>query len=98
MTTSLVILYLSVLVGGSTNYDVQLHPISRYEKKAQCEEHKKYVVRSMKKQGTYDKSTMIFFCTPIKYNNDNPEIFSYVPKIPFCKKQKKSVYFCGYPL
>jgi len=88
------VLYLTILTPEGNHFVPSLHPISKYMQYDQCNTHKKYVIRSMKKKGEYTKD-MIFFCTNINYNPNDTTKFDYLSELPFCSKSN-SKYHCGY--
>ena len=94
-TLTVAILYLSFLTNTEKDFNSQLHPISKYSDYTKCNQHKKYVIKSMKKKGQYNKD-MLFFCTIIKYDNTKNNPLSYIEELPFCNKTGVNKYHCGY--
>jgi hypothetical protein len=94
-TLTVAILYLTVLTNTEKDFNAQLHPISKYSDYTKCSEHKKHVIKSMKRKGEYSKD-MLFFCTLIKYDNTKTNPLPYIEELPFCNKVGNKKYHCGY--
>jgi len=100
MVSTIVVLYLSLLTETKKDIDVQLFAISKYNSYVECKDHKAFLERkkTLKLLNTPEGKSYMYFCTIISYDPNDSEKHKYIPKIPYCSKNKKNLYYCGHPI
>lgn len=100
MISTIVVLYLSLVTETKKDIDVNLYALSKYGNYNECRSHRNLLEKKGAKQyyNVPEGKRLMYFCSIIKYDSNFPDIHSYVPKIPYCNKEKKGKYFCGYPI